>query len=95
MANGGDPNSRPTPPSSSDTGDWQMRLLDDWRDVLKRAWSIRLMLLAGLFSGVEIALPILDGVLTLPRGSFALLSGVTTAAAFVARLLAQQDSKEI
>ena len=69
-----------------------MRLLDDWKDVLRRAWSIRLMLLAALFSGIEIALPLLDGILPLPRGAFAALSGLTTAAAFVARLLAQKET---
>lgn len=71
-----------------------MRLLDDWKRVLRQAWSIRLMLLAGLFSGLEIALPILDGILPVPRGAFAALSGVTTAAAFVARLLAQKKVGE-
>lgn len=71
-----------------------MRLLDDWKRVLRQAWSIRLMLLAGLFSGVEIALPIIDGLLHIPRGIFAALSGVTTAVAFVARLLAQKKAGE-
>jgi hypothetical protein len=71
-----------------------MNLVDDWKYVLKRAWSIRLMLLAGLFSGLEIALPILDGILPIPRGVFAALSGTTTAAAFVARLLAQKRTGE-
>ena len=32
------------------------RLLPDWRDILRRAWSIRLMLLAGLLSGCEAVL---------------------------------------
>lgn len=69
-----------------------MRLLDDWKDVLRRAWSIRLMLVAGLLSGAEIALPLLEGVLPVPRGAFAALSGIATAAAFVARLMAQRES---
>lgn len=69
-----------------------MRLLDDWKDILRRAWSIRLMLLAAVFSGIEIALPLLEGILPVPRGAFAAMSGLTTAAAFVARLLAQQEA---
>lgn len=69
-----------------------MRLLDDWKDVLRRAWSIRLMLVAGLLSGAEIALPLLEGVLPVPRGAFAALSGIATAAAFVARLMAQREA---
>jgi len=68
-----------------------MQLVADWRRVLRRAWSIRLMIFAGLLSGVEIALPLLDGVLDLPRGLFAAGSALTTAAAFVARLLAQKE----
>lgn len=68
-----------------------MRLVADWRRVLRRAWSIRLMILAGLLSGVEVALPLADGLLPVPAGVFAALSALTTAGAFVARLLAQKD----
>lgn len=65
-----------------------MKLAPDWREVLRYAWSIRLMLLAALLSAVEVALPFI-GALPIPTGIFAALSAVTTAAAFVARLLAQ------
>jgi len=71
-----------------------MRLHDSWRDILAKAWSVRLMALAAVFSGLEVALPFLDGLLPLPAGSFAVLSGVTTAAAFVARIVAQQGISE-
>lgn len=66
-----------------------MKLADDWKDVLRKAWSIRLMLLAGVLSGVEIVLPLFADAI--PRGAFAALSGVSVAAAFVARLMAQKD----
>jgi hypothetical protein len=59
--------------------------------VFKRAWSIRLILAAGLFSGLEIALPIVDQWIIIPRGLFAALSGFTTMAAAVARLVAQRS----
>lgn len=68
-----------------------MRLIEDRRDVLRKAWSVRLMLVAGALSGAEIALPLLEGFVDMPRGAFAALSGLATAAAFVARLLAQRD----
>jgi hypothetical protein len=68
-----------------------MRLIDGWRAVLRKAWSIRLMLLAALLSGLEVVLPLLDGVLPLPPGMFAALSFVTVAAAFIARVVAQKD----
>lgn len=63
-------------------------LLKDWRKTLVRAWSIRLMLLAALLSGIEAALPYFE-----PsgrwRGAFAALSGLVTIAALIARLTAQ------
>jgi hypothetical protein len=68
-----------------------MNLVSNWRRVLKRAWSIRLMILAGLLSGLEVifSLPDIADRLDWPQGIFAALSGLTTAAAFVARLIAQ------
>jgi Kef-type K+ transport system membrane component KefB len=68
-----------------------MNLVPHWRRVLKRAWSIRLMILAGLLSGVEVILGLPDIQLWLDwqPGIFAGLSFLATAAAFVARLLAQ------
>ena len=68
-----------------------MKLVANWRAVLTRAWSVRLMVLAGVLSGLEIALPLLDGYLPIPPLTFAALSGLTTAGAFVARLVAQSN----
>jgi hypothetical protein len=65
------------------------RFISDWRDVLKKAWSVRLMLLAALLSGVEVALPFLGDFIA--PGIFAALSALTVSAAFVARLLAQRN----
>lgn len=67
-----------------------MHLASDWKRVLHRAWSIRLMLVAGALSGLEFALPYLDGYVDIPPRLFAALSGLTVAAAFVARLVAQK-----
>ncbi|MBX5131599.1 hypothetical protein HJB80_02680 [Rhizobium lentis] len=66
-------------------------LVSNWRAIIKRAWSIRLMLIAGALSGLEFALPYLDGYVDIPPRLFAALSGLTVAAAFVARLVAQKD----
>jgi hypothetical protein len=71
-----------------------MQLLPNWRAVLQRAWSIRLMILAGLLSGAEIALPLLDGFIDIPRGLFAALSAAATCGAFITRLLAQRGLSE-
>jgi hypothetical protein len=67
--------------------DLNARLIADWQWVLKRSWSVRLIALAALLSGFEAILPLL--VERIPHGSFAILSFLTTAAAFVARLVAQ------
>lgn len=66
-------------------------LVRNWRAVLRYAWSIRLLVLAGLLSGAEIALPLIQDLLPIPRGAFAGLSFLATAMAFVARLVAQQS----
>lgn len=66
-----------------------MKLYDNWRDIVRKAWSVRFMAVAGLLSGVEVALPFFQDAL--PRGTFAALSGVFVGAAFVARLVAQKE----
>jgi hypothetical protein len=66
-----------------------MNLKDDWRDVVKKAWSVRLMILAFVFTMVEVMLPFFGN--DFPPRTFALLSGLAVAGAFVARLVAQKD----
>ena len=66
-----------------------MTLYENWRDILKKAWSIRFMIIAGILSGVEVALPFFEPLF--PQGIFAALSGISVGAAFIARLVAQKD----
>ena len=71
------------------------KLLPDWRDIVRRAWSIRLMLLAGLLSGCEAVLSAIGSDwLPLPRWVSALVVMVVIGAAFVTRLLAQRESDD-
>ena len=63
-------------------------LLPDWQRILKQAWSIRLMVLAGVLTACEAILPLYADAM--PRGTFAIASGLIIAAALVARLLAQK-----
>jgi hypothetical protein len=67
-----------------------MRPVANWQAVLRRAWSIRLIVIAGLLSGIEVALPLAGDALPLPTGLFAGLSLLVTAAAFVSRIVAQK-----
>lgn len=69
-----------------------MRLLPDWKRVLRKAWSIRLMLLAGLLSGCEVILPLYAD--RFQRGAFAALSLLVISGAFVMRLVAQKDMRD-
>lgn len=64
-----------------------MHLVSDWRRVLKSAWSIRFILLAGVLSGLEIVIPYFETAV--PPGTFAALSALATGGAFVARIIAQ------
>lgn len=66
-----------------------MRLDRDWRRILSRAWSVRLMILAALLSGIEVALPFFQ--FQIRPGVFAALSALVTMAAFVARIAVQKD----
>lgn len=66
-----------------------MKLDTNWKQIIKKAWSVRLMILAALLSGFEIALPLFAD--KFPRGPFALASFIAVAAAFVARLVAQKE----
>lgn len=64
-------------------------LLPDWPRILKQAWSIRLTVLAGLFSAAEVILPLFIDVL--PRHLFVVLAFVAIVGAAVARLVAQPE----
>ncbi len=64
-------------------------LLDDWRRVLRRAWSIRFSLLAAAFTAAEVVVPLLSDVL--PRGLFVLLAFSASIGAAIARLVAQPE----
>ncbi|HEY0120672.1 MAG TPA: hypothetical protein VGC14_02735 [Rhizobium sp.] len=70
------------------------KLVPNWRAVLTRAWSIRLIIVAGILSGCEIALPIIDQFITIPRGTFAALTGLVTCGALISRLVAQENMKD-
>lgn len=72
-----------------------MTLLDNWREILLKAWSVRLILLSGLLSGLEVAMPVLRESLEplglIPPGAFAILALLVSAAAGIARIMAQPN----
>jgi hypothetical protein len=64
-------------------------LLNDWRRVFGRAWSIRFSLLAAVLAAAEVVVPLFGDVL--PRGVFVLLAFVASISATVARIVAQPE----
>lgn len=67
----------------------KMCLLNDWRRVFGRAWSIRFSLLAAVLTAAEVVVPLFGDVL--PRGVFVLLAFVASISATVARIVAQPE----
>ena len=65
-----------------------MQLYNNWKEILRRSWSVRFIILAGVLSGIEVVLPFFSDAI--PRNLFALLSFFAVSAAFVARLVAQR-----
>ena len=69
-----------------------MELLPGWKKVVRRAWSIRLSIIAALFSGAEVVLPLFVDVL--PRNLFASLSFVAVVGMALARVVAQPRMRQ-
>ena len=70
-----------------------MRLLPEWQQIIRHAWSVRLMLLALALSALEAALPFLP--LPIHPGVLSTLSAIVGGAALFARLIAQQALQSI
>ena len=66
-----------------------MQIKHDWRDVVRRAWSVKFMALAFVLTMAEVMLPFFSDAV--PPKLFAVLSGLAVAGAFVSRLIAQKD----
>ena len=66
-----------------------MKLYDNWKLIVKKAWSVRLMVIAFFLTMTEAMLPFFSNAV--PSRLFAILSGLAVAGAFVARIVAQRD----
>ncbi len=64
-----------------------MKLSHDWKWVAKRAWSMRLILLSGVFAGADVILPLF--VDSLPRNVFAILAMLSAIGGAIARVVDQ------
>lgn len=64
-----------------------MKLHNEWRIIVRKAWSFRLLILAAFLSGLEVAMPYVAE--KFPVGIFATISFFVTMAAMIARVIAQ------
>ena len=69
-----------------------MTLDAKWKAILRKAWSVRFIALAGLLSACEVILPLYYDVMA--RGTFAALSFAAVFGAFAARIVAQKDLEQ-
>lgn len=70
-----------------------MRWIRDWKWVLTQAWSVQLLALAAILSGLEVTVQVMIAFTIdphMPAGLFAALAGLTTVAATIARFVAQR-----
>ena len=67
-----------------------MILLENWRLLIKNAWSVKFSVLAALLGGLEVMVQLWKPA-GMPDGLFAGVAAMTSVAAGIARLLQQQE----
>ena len=70
-----------------------MTLLPDWKTVIRKAWSVKFMALAAIFSGLETIASIAGESVAgaFPPGAYAAFVGLLTSVALLARVVAQNE----
>jgi len=71
-----------------------MMLLPDWKDILKRAWSVKFLTAAAVVSGCETIVS-MSGTTLFPPGVASAVTGVLAALGILARVLAQKEAEEV
>lgn len=67
----------------------KVKLYPNWKQIIRKAWSVRFMTMAAILSACEVVLPLYED--TIPRNIFASLSFFFVTAAFISRIVAQRD----
>jgi len=62
----------------------------DWKFILRYAWSVRLNIASGVFSGIAVALPLIQPYVSINPVWPAVGAGIFTAAAIIARIMSQR-----
>jgi hypothetical protein len=66
-----------------------MKLYENWKQILRKSWSLKFIILAAVLTACEAILPMYWD--SFPRETFAAITFVTIIAASIARLVAQKD----
>jgi len=67
-----------------------MKLIDDWKLILAKAWSVKFNIASALFGGLEVAVQLVQPA-SVPDGLFAGFAAVVSVLAVGARVLAQKE----
>jgi hypothetical protein len=67
-----------------------MQFIDNTREILTKAWSVRFAVLSAFFAITEAVLPTLNGVL--PPKTFAICAAISACGTVIARVIAQPGS---
>lgn len=70
----------------------KIRLNSDYKNIIKYAWSIKFAVLAGIFSGIQVVLPLFMEVFN--PIYFAVLSFLSAVAVVISRVIAQKELNE-
>jgi hypothetical protein len=67
-----------------------MTLLEDWDEILKKAWSVKFNIAATIFGAAEVVVALVQPA-SIPNGVFAGIAAFISIAANVARVMAQKE----
>jgi hypothetical protein len=67
----------------------------DWRLIIRHAWSVRFIGFAAIFSMGEVALPIIQPYVPLNPIWLGVGAGASAGAAFVSRIIAQKEFRDL
>ena len=68
----------------------KLELIEDWRAVMTRAWSMKFSILAAILGGLEVGVQYVQPA-GIPNGVFAGIASAVSLSAAVARLVAQRE----
>lgn len=67
-----------------------MKLVQNWREILKKAWSVKFNVIASVLAGLEVVVAIWQPA-GVPSGVFAGFAGLVSIGSNVARIFAQKE----